>query len=115
MDQAISTISFLLIVAKNVNHAEQALKDLLHRGLGVLLLAACTLAEPVVPWAEPQNFPQQNQGTEVPIFERAMREERRRKELGISGTIDVNDLKTNPTISPQQKPGRAQQSWRPES
>ena len=53
-------------------------------------------AEPSVPWAQPQTFPDQNnEESEKPLFERVMEEEKRRKELGIKETVDAESLKTN--------------------
>ena len=53
-------------------------------------------AEPAVPWAQPQTFPDQpDTNSEKPLFERVMEEERRRKEQGIKETVTVDDLNAN--------------------
>lgn len=70
----------------------------------MLALAGWCQADPVVPWAQPQTFPEQaDVDRDIPIFERAMREERRRKEQGITGTVDVESLKTTPVTRPPVK------------
>lgn len=57
-------------------------------------LALAASAEPVVPWAKPQPLPVQ-EPAEKPLFERVMEEERRRKEQGLSGSVDSASLKQN--------------------
>jgi len=78
-------------------------------GLLLFLTTVAAYADPgsAIPWAEPQTFPDQSgQEFEVPIFERAMREERRRREQGLTETVDVESLssKVNPKPNPEQRP-----------
>jgi lipoprotein-anchoring transpeptidase ErfK/SrfK len=78
-------------------------------GFLVFITTIGSSAEPgsAVPWAQPQTFPDQNdQNFEVPLFERAMKEERRRKEQGITETVNVESLSPNvsPNLSPNLSP-----------
>lgn len=58
-------------------------------------------ADPVVPWAQPQTFPDQEQPSEKPLFERVMEEERRRKQQEVTGTVDAESLKSSqPALQP---------------
>ena len=65
-------------------------------GLLALMMFGTTCADPAVPWAQPQTFPDQpDTSSEKPLFERVMEEERRRKEQGIKETVTVDDLNAN--------------------
>lgn len=57
------------------------------------------MADPVVPWARPQDLPPL-QESEKPLFEKVMEEERRRKEQGITGAVDSTSLKPGKTTPP---------------
>ena len=67
--------------------------------LALSVSSAAAKADPVVPWAQPEALPVP-QTTQKPLFERVMEEERRRKEQGITTTVDADSLKPN-AISPQ--------------
>jgi L,D-transpeptidase YnhG len=80
------------------------MKNLLLLGVFILLVTGASYADPVVPWAQPQTFPDQNDGDdELPLFERVMKEERRRKELGITETVNAESIKTRKTVVPSQQ------------
>lgn len=87
------------------------MKRILLTSLLVLTVSLSAAAEPVVPWAQPQSFPDHG-GTEKPLFERVMEEEKRRKEQGITGTVDGDSLK--PGNSPlQPAPAQPSQKFTP--
>ncbi|MCA9776780.1 MAG: murein L,D-transpeptidase [Candidatus Eremiobacteraeota bacterium] len=72
------------------------MKRFLLTALFALSACAASCADPVVPWATPQSYPEETQAeTEKPLFERVMEEERRRKEQGIKDTVDAESLKAN--------------------
>lgn len=60
----------------------------------LFLMTGLAYSDPVIPWAQPQTFPdQRSDDDEKPLFERVMEEERRRKEQGITGTVDAESIK----------------------
>ena len=76
-----------------------SLKRLLLTSLLALTVNLSAAAEPVVPWAQPQTFPDQG-STEKPLWDRVMEEERNRR-------VDADSL--NPTMPAlQPAPGKQQ-------
>lgn len=87
------------------NDLIQSMKRLTFIALILVLNTTLSGAEPStkIPWAQPQTFPEQQTPEEdLPLFERAMREERRRKEAGNTDPIDVESLKSSRTVVPVQ-------------
>ena len=74
-------------------------RRILVTSLLALSVSGVAIADPVVPWAQPETVPVQ-QPAQKPLFERVMEEERRRKEQGITAPVDSNSLKPNGAIQP---------------
>ena len=75
------------------------LKRLLLTSLLSLSLGLSAAAEPVVPWAQPQSYPDQT-GSEKPLWDRVMEEEARQKERGITSPVDAASLKQGKSAPP---------------
>lgn len=73
------------------------MRRLLAISLLTLTVNSPAQADPVVPWAQPQNFPVQ-ESTQKPLFDRVMEEERRRKEQGITAPVDGASLKPDKAV-----------------
>ena len=81
------------------------MKRILLTALFLFSACASSHADPVVPWAQPQSYPEETQQeTEKPLFERVMEEERRRKEQGIKETVDAESLKANQATKKAPRP-----------